>query len=158
MSRARWGSTASPPAYAPAPAPIITPNTPTKKGGGREAVRRAMRDGAPGAPVVLADTQDNPGVGGNSDTTGLLEALVRQGARGAVLGLMVDPAAAARAHAVGEGHAAEFSLGSLSGLPGHAPFQSRFLVERLGDGRLHSTPAHTPAPTAQAPTTHACAD
>jgi microcystin degradation protein MlrC len=111
-------------------APLLEPD---------EAVRRAMRDGAPGAPVVLADTQDNPGVGGNSDTTGLLEALVRQGARGAVLGLMVDPAAAARAHAVGEGHAAEFSLGSLSGLPGHVPFQGRFVVERLGDGRLTCT-------------------
>ena len=36
------------------------------------AVRRAMRRGEPGAPVVLADTQDNPGAGGNGDTTGLL--------------------------------------------------------------------------------------
>jgi microcystin degradation protein MlrC len=104
-----------------------------------EAVRRALRAGKPGAPVVLADTQDNPGVGGNSDTTGLLEALVRHGARGAVLGLMVDPAAAAQAHAVGEGGAADFSLGSLSGLTGHIPFQGRFVVERLGDGRLTCT-------------------
>jgi microcystin degradation protein MlrC len=104
-----------------------------------EAVRRALRDGAPGAPVVLADTQDNPGVGGNGDTTGLLEALVRQGARGAVLGLLVDPAAAARAHALGPGAAAAFSLGALSGLPGHRPFEGRFVVERLGDGRLTCT-------------------
>ena len=28
-------------------------------------------------PIILADTQDNPGAGGNSDTTGLLESLVR---------------------------------------------------------------------------------
>jgi microcystin degradation protein MlrC len=104
-----------------------------------EAVRRALRDGAPGAPVVLADTQDNPGVGGNSDTTGLLEALVRQGARGAVLGLLVDPAAAAQAHALGPGAVAAFALGALSGLPGHRPFEGRFVVERLGDGRLTCT-------------------
>ncbi|NLD70837.1 MAG: M81 family metallopeptidase, partial [Limnobacter sp.] len=36
------------------------------------AVRQAMAQGRPGAPVVLADTQDNPGAGGNGDTTGLL--------------------------------------------------------------------------------------
>jgi Uncharacterized conserved protein len=36
-----------------------------------EAVREAMRLSA-GArrPVILADTQDNPGAGGNSDTVG----------------------------------------------------------------------------------------
>ena len=32
-------------------------------------------------PVVLADAQDNPGAGGTSDTTGLLAALVANGAR-----------------------------------------------------------------------------
>jgi len=39
------------------------------------AVSRAMQRGEAGAPVVLADTQDNPGAGGNGDTTGLLAAL-----------------------------------------------------------------------------------
>ena len=33
-------------------------------------------------PVVIADTQDNPGCGGTGDTTGMLEALVRNNARG----------------------------------------------------------------------------
>jgi len=28
-------------------------------------------------PVIIADTQDNPGAGGDSDTTGMLRALVR---------------------------------------------------------------------------------
>ncbi|HEY9537493.1 MAG TPA: M81 family metallopeptidase, partial [Kiloniellaceae bacterium] len=42
-----------------------------------EAVREAMRIAAQSAkPVVLADAQDNPGGGGNSDTTGLLRALI----------------------------------------------------------------------------------
>src|SRR5690606_33436563 len=40
------------------------------------AVRQAMAQGRPGAPVVLADTQDNPGAGGNGDTTGLLAAMI----------------------------------------------------------------------------------
>jgi microcystin degradation protein MlrC len=55
-----------------------------------DAVKRAMQRGEPGVPVVLADTQDNPGAGGNGDTTGLLAALVRQQARDATLGLLID--------------------------------------------------------------------
>ena len=31
-------------------------------------------------PIVIADTQDNPGAGGDSDTTGMLRALVRNNA------------------------------------------------------------------------------
>ncbi|MFM1990765.1 MAG: hypothetical protein RJA99_3722 [Pseudomonadota bacterium] len=104
-----------------------------------EAVRRAMRDGAPGAPVVLADTQDNPGAGGNGDTTGLLAALVRQRAPDAVLGLLIDPANAARAHEAGQGSTVELALGAISGVPGHLPFAARWHVERLGDGRFTCT-------------------
>ena len=36
-------------------------------------------------PVVLADAQDNAGGGANSDTTGLLRALIEARAEGAVL-------------------------------------------------------------------------
>ena len=104
-----------------------------------EAVRRAAAIGAPGAPVVLADTQDNPGAGGNGDTTGLLAALVRARAPDAVLGLLIDPASAARAHEAGQGATLELALGAVSGVPGHAPFAARFRVERLGDGRFTCT-------------------
>ena len=42
-----------------------------------EAVRYAMAKGATATrPIILADTQDNPGAGGNSDSVDLLEALV----------------------------------------------------------------------------------
>ena len=58
------------------------------------AVARAMQRGERGAPVVLADTQDNPGAGGNGDTTGLLAALIAADARDAMLGLLIDPASA----------------------------------------------------------------
>jgi microcystin degradation protein MlrC len=104
-----------------------------------EAVRRAMRDGAPGAPVVLADTQDNPGAGGNGDTVGLLAAMIRQRAPDAVLGLLIDPTSAARAHEAGQGATLEFALGATSGVAGHVPLAGRFQVERLGDGRFTCT-------------------
>lgn len=104
-----------------------------------DAVRRAMRVGEPGAPVVLADTQDNPGAGGNGDTVGLLAAMVRQRAPDAVLGLLIDAASAARAHEAGQGASTEFALGAVSGVPGHVPFAGRFTVERLGDGQFTCT-------------------
>ncbi|HVL56852.1 MAG TPA: M81 family metallopeptidase [Burkholderiaceae bacterium] len=104
-----------------------------------EAVERAIRGGAPGSPVVLADTQDNPGAGGNGDTTELLAALIRHRARDSVLGMLIDPASAQRAFEAGQGGAAEFSLGATSGLPGHRPVAGRFVVERLGDGKFTCT-------------------
>jgi microcystin degradation protein MlrC len=105
----------------------------------REAVRRARGRGAIGAPVVLADTQDNPGAGGNGDTTGLLRALVEQNAQDAVFGMLIDPASATRAHQAGRNANAFFSLGGFSGIPGDSPFEGEFTVERLGDGRFTCT-------------------
>ncbi len=102
-----------------------------------DGVKRAIaRSRAGGPPVVLADTQDNPGAGANGDTVGLLEALLRHRAQGAVLGLLIDPASARRAHDAGAGAELEFSLGAISGLPGHAPCVGRFKVERIGDGEF----------------------
>ena len=105
-----------------------------------EAVARAMARSVPGGPpVVLADTQDNPGAGGNGDTVGLLEAMLRGNAEDAVLGLLIDAAAAKQAHDAGVGAELEFSLGAKSGLPGHIPCVGRFRVERLGDGNFTCT-------------------
>jgi microcystin degradation protein MlrC len=103
------------------------------------AVTRAMQRGEPGAPVVLADTQDNPGAGGNGDTTGLLAALLARRAQGAVVGLLIDPASAAKAHAIGIGRKAAFSLGEISGVPGHIPLEGEFCIVQLGDGRFTCT-------------------
>ncbi len=104
-----------------------------------EAVRRARAQGAPGAPVILADTQDNPGAGGNGDTTGLLAALIEQNAKEAVLGLLVDAASARRAHEAGAGATLGFALGGRSGVPGDAPLAGEFTVERVNDGRFTCT-------------------
>ena len=101
-----------------------------------EAVTEAMRLADPAkGPVVIADTQDNPGAGGDSNTTGMLRALVRLGAENAALGLLCDPAAAAAAHAAGIGRTLRLALGGGSGTPGDAPFEGDFTVEHLSDGR-----------------------
>lgn len=104
------------------------------------AVRHALGEVQKGRhPIVLADTQDNPGAGTDSDTMGLFEALVRNGAAGAVEGLICDPDAAAIAHQAGEGAEVTLELGDHSGLPGHHPLKGRFKVEKLGDGRFTAT-------------------
>jgi len=104
-----------------------------------EAVARGRARGEPGRPVVIADTQDNPGAGGNGDTTGMLAALVRQKAVDATLGLLIDAEAAKRAHEAGLGFTGEFQLGGKSRIAGDAPFAGEFTVERLGDGRFTCT-------------------
>jgi len=85
---------------------------------------------------VIADTQDNPGAGGNSDTTGMLRALVGAHAQRAAIGLIVDPEAALAAHAAGAGASIEIGLGGKSRIPGDAPFHARFAVEKLAQGRF----------------------
>lgn len=104
-----------------------------------DAVARARRRGEPGAPVVLADTQDNPGAGGNGDTTGLLKSLIQQNAQDAVLGLLIDGEAAKRAHDVGLGFTSIFKLGGRSNIPGDSPLEGEFTVEQLGDGKFTCT-------------------
>jgi microcystin degradation protein MlrC len=104
-----------------------------------EAVARAMQRGDVGAPVVLADTQDNPGAGGNGDTTGLLAALLARDPRDAVLGLLIDRASAKQAHELGLGRTAPFRLGETSGVAGHVPLASEFTVAALNDGRFTCT-------------------
>ena len=101
-----------------------------------EAVRMAMKIAATASrPVVIADTQDNPGGGGDSDTTGTLRALVSCAAQDAAMGLMVDPSAAAAAHIAGPGADITIGLGGHSGVAGDAPFHATFRVEQLCDGR-----------------------
>ena len=101
------------------------------------AVRKALAVAARSTrPVVIADTQDNPGAGGDSDTTGMLRALVRNNATRAATGVICDPASARAAHAAGVGATVTLALGGKSGIPGDAPFEAGFVVEKLSDGRF----------------------
>jgi microcystin degradation protein MlrC len=112
----------------------------------REAVSKAMVLAANhAAPVVLADTQDNPGAGGDSNTTGMLRALLEQGAGRAfpgrvALGLMADPQAAARAVAAGVGATLTLALGravpTFTGVHSDAPVQGEFTVRAVSDGTV----------------------
>jgi microcystin degradation protein MlrC len=108
--------------------PLLTPD---------EAVRQAMEIGrTTSKPVVIADTQDNPGCGGTGDTTGMLEALIRNRAERAALCVLTDPNAAAAAHAAGRGAEITLGLGGCTPLDGVTPLQGTFRVARLSDGRF----------------------
>lgn len=102
------------------------------------AAAQAIASNAP-KPIVLADVQDNCGTGGTSDTTGLFAELVRQNADRAVVGILVDPAAAAVAHAAGAGAEIEIDLGGKLFTAGDPPFHGRFRVAQLSDGRFLCT-------------------
>jgi len=103
-----------------------------------EAVDKAMREYR-GRPFVLADTQDNPGAGGASDTVGLLEGMVRCRAENAVLAMLYDPQAALAAHNAGVGAELTLALGAKSGQPGHAPFETPVEVRALSNGEFTGT-------------------
>jgi microcystin degradation protein MlrC len=110
----------------------------------RDAVAQALSLAAGATrPVVVADTQDNPGAGGDSNTTGLLHALLAQGAGrhfpGQVaLGLLYDPAAGAAALAAGPGAEIELALGTavptFTGQASDPPLHGRFKVIAVSDG------------------------
>jgi microcystin degradation protein MlrC len=104
-----------------------------------EAVSTAVVESGPGRTYVLADVQDNPGAGGTSDTTGLLQALVKGRAKKAALGIFWDPASAAAAHEAGCGARIRFELGGKSGPAGVDPFIHDCEVEALGSGQFTCT-------------------
>jgi microcystin degradation protein MlrC len=105
-----------------------------------DGVREAMRIAQSATkPVVLCDTQDNPGCGATADTTGVLETLARLGAEGAVVGYLCDAEAAAAAHRAGEGQEITLGLGGRSGPARVTPFQATFRVARLGSGKMRTT-------------------
>lgn len=102
-----------------------------------EGVRHAMELAKTASkPVIIADTQDNPGAGGDSDTTGMLRALVRNCATRAAHGVIYDPQSAKAAHEAGVGATVTLALGGKSGISGDAPYQESFVVEKLSDGQF----------------------
>lgn len=98
-----------------------------------EAMKRTQRTSR---PILLADTQDNPGAGGSADTVGLLEAMIRQRAMKAVLGVLHDPEAARAAHGAGVGANITIGVGARSGAGGETPLVQSWTVKQLGDGRM----------------------
>jgi microcystin degradation protein MlrC len=107
----------------------------------QEGVARAAQRGDVGAPVVLADTQDNPGAGGNGDTTGLLAALARaRPARCGARDLLIDRASAKQAHEVGRGAHVAIQARRTSGVCRSRAARRRVRkVVALADGKFTCT-------------------
>ncbi|MBI3975922.1 MAG: M81 family metallopeptidase [Armatimonadetes bacterium] len=97
-----------------------------------EAVARALAllEGGGSGPVVLVDAADNVGGGAPGDGTVLLEALLRAGARGAVVALR-DPDVVALARRVGEGAELHSEVGGKTDDRHGAPVTIRGRVVRL---------------------------
>lgn len=111
--------------------PLLTPN---------EAVK-AIQSGIYGmgsGPIILADTQDNPGCGGTGDTVGLLRSLIDADIEGSVVGVLHDPWAAEKAHKAGVGAVVDVALGARHGF-GEIPLAVRATVETLADGNFIGT-------------------
>ncbi|KXO73898.1 M81 family metallopeptidase [Brucella anthropi] len=90
-------------------------------------------------PIILVDTQDNPGAGGTGDSTGLIRQLLEQGAEDAIVAFVFDPQAAEAAHREGTGARFEMEIGGRSGPDGVTPLKAEFEVLALGDGKFNGT-------------------
>jgi microcystin degradation protein MlrC len=104
------------------------------------AISHAQSAERSGRPIVMADTQDNPGAGGNGDTVGILKALISMGITEASIGVLFDPASAAAAHKAGEGAQVHLNLGShTGGAPGETPAAETYKVLKVSDGEVDAT-------------------
>ncbi len=101
------------------------------------AVREAMELAKTATkPVVIADTQDNPGGGGHGDTTGLLAEFIRQGAEGVAMALINDAESADACHRAGIGARVPLMLGGKSD---DSPLQLTATVLKLTNGKFIRT-------------------
>ena len=101
-----------------------------------EVVAKAMdlAKGPGRGPVMIADTQDNPGGGGTGDTTGILHALIAARAEGAVMVHIADAPAALAAHQAGVGGTLDLAVGAGASPQFGAPVAGPWRVLALGDG------------------------
>ncbi|RVU39220.1 M81 family peptidase [Hwanghaeella grinnelliae] len=102
-----------------------------------EAVRLGHNVGN-GKPLVVADSQDNPGGGGPGDTTGMLRALLEAGRQDALIGVFTDPETADKAHDTGIGGTFTAKIGGKL-FPGDEPVEVEATVLALGDGVFKGT-------------------
>ena len=87
-------------------------------------------------PVILADTQDNPGGGGDGDTTGLLKAMIKAGVKNAAAGIFAEPRAVKKSIEAGIGQSFEMDFGSSKKFNGDTPLHATFKVLALGSGKF----------------------
>jgi microcystin degradation protein MlrC len=105
----------------------------------QDAIEKALTATDGGGTAVLADTQDNPGGGGNGDTVGLLKAMVDARLERALMAHIWDPDVARAAHAAGVGATLDLGLGAKTGWAGETPVPGPWIVEQLNNGNTTGT-------------------
>jgi microcystin degradation protein MlrC len=118
----------------------IKPNYP----GPGEAIDEALA--TPGAPVVLADSADNPGGGAAGDSTFVLRTLLERGVGNAVLGPLWDPVAVAILFDAGEGARLPLRIGGKVGPTSGQPVDAEVEVLRLARDASQAGLSGTRAP------------
>lgn len=98
-------------------------------------VLRYVREEATGL-VVLADGSDNPGGGGPSDGTVIIQALLDERAKGAVVGIICDAETVAQAHEAGVGATIDAVIGGKTDRLHGGPVRTQAYVRTLGDGEF----------------------
>lgn len=88
-------------------------------------------DDAADGPVVLADVADNAGGGAPSDSTFMLEAMLRRNMRGMLSGIYWDPVAVRFCEEGGEGAMLDLRIGGKCGSASGAPVDLRVTVRRI---------------------------
>ncbi|MBY4608739.1 M81 family metallopeptidase [Rhizobium sp. 9T] len=94
-----------------------------------ECVARAIA--SPTAPVVLAESGDNPTGGGVGDRADVLAELISRNASGVVFAGITDKAATAACYAAGVGTELELSVGASLDTKGSKPVMARFIIRFL---------------------------
>ncbi|MBY2907367.1 M81 family metallopeptidase [Rhizobium leguminosarum] len=100
-----------------------------KTGTLEECVERAIA--SPTAPVVLAESGDNPTGGGVGDRADVLAELIARAATGVVFAGIADKAATEACYAAGIGAKIELSVGASLDTKGSKPVIARFTVKFL---------------------------
>lgn len=90
-------------------------------------------------PIILADTQDNPGGGGSSDVVEILKELINQKARNSIVAIIHDPDVANTAHNAGVGSKIITALGGKTELKNQSPLVGEFKVINLSNGQFEGT-------------------
>ena len=101
-------------------------------------VRAAMHDQP--KPLIIADVSDNAGGGATSDSTFILDAMLKQGIDSGAIGMFWDPLAVRIAFEVGEGSEIDIRLGGKLGPASGPPLDLRAKVIGLKrDAHLSSS-------------------
>ena len=101
-----------------------------------EAIREAME--FPAGPIIIADTADNPGGGGTGDSTFILRALLKAGAKNVGVAVIPDRQAVQQAIDAGVGSRVTLDLGGKLGpkeITG-GPVEITAMVKTIFDGQF----------------------